>query len=148
MFQFKPAIWRDGVLYELPRPLTSVRLQDSWDYARFKVPLDDGDWTAGHSRNGVDIALEGRVGSHAGILTLSEEEMFAALETLRTHLDASPEAGTFELFLYHDPATGTYRSFRDCCTVRFEYELTDPRLFTYSTVIHAADPTIHTSAPA
>ncbi len=148
MFLFKPALWRGGELYELPRPITSLRVQDAWDYARFKVPLAAGDVTAGHSRNGVDIAIEGRLAAQAGDLKLDEAAMFTALEQLRTRLHVSAAGAFFELFLYHDPATSTYRSFRQCCTTRFEYDLSDARLFTYSAVIHAADPTIHTGPPA
>jgi hypothetical protein len=31
--------------------------------------------------------------------------------------------------------------------VRFEYDLSDPHLFTYAAVIHATDPEIYTSPP-
>lgn len=148
MFDFKPSLWRDGALFELPRPVTSVRVQDSWDFARFKVPLGDGDSTAGASRNGVDIAIEGRLGSHAGQLKLDEASMFAALELLRSRLHVAADSPGYELFLYHDPATSTYRSFRRCHTVRFEYDLSDPHLFTYAIVIHAADAAIYTAPPA
>ena len=147
MFHFQPALWRDGALYELPRPITSLRVQDAWDYARFKVPLQDGDWAAGHSSSGVDIALEGRVGSHSGALQLAEAEMFQTLEQLRTQLQPPSPGATYEFFLYHDPLTGTFRSLRRCHTVRFEFDLTDPHLFTYSAVIHAGDSRIYTAPP-
>lgn len=148
MFLFKPALWRDGLLYELPRPITSLRIQDSWDYARFKVPLRDGDAAAGPSRNGVDIAVEGQLGAQGGALKLDEAAMFLALETLRERLHVDDSADGYELFLYHDPASGVYRSFRRCHTTRFEYDLTDPRLFTYSLVVHAADAVIYSAAPS
>lgn len=147
MFLFKPALFRDGVLYELPRPITSLRVQDAWDYARFKVPLAPGDATVGHSLNGVDISLEGRLASQSGDLKLDEAAMFSALEQLRSRLNVAPTADPYQLFLYHDPATAIYRSFRDCCTVRFEYDLSDPHLFNYSALIHAADPAIYTGPP-
>ncbi|MCA9053863.1 MAG: hypothetical protein KDA75_08500 [Planctomycetaceae bacterium] len=146
MFVFKPALYRAGQLFEFPRPVTSVRIHDSWDYARFKVPLLDGDVTAGHSHNGVDIALEGRLASQAGQLKLDEAAMFSAVEQLRSRLTRSTADPPFQFFLYHDPATSTYRSFQQCHTVRFEYDLSDPHMFTYSVVIHAADPTIHTGS--
>lgn len=147
MFHFRPALWRDGTLYELPRPITSLRVQDAWDFARFKVPLQDGDWAVGHSSHGVDVAIEGRVGSHSGQLRLSEAEMFETLEQLRTELQSTSAGSTYELFLYHDVASGIYRSLRRCHTVRFEFDLTDPHLFTYSAVIHAGDAQIYTEPP-
>lgn len=148
MFLFKPALWRHGLLYELPRPITSLRIQDSWDYARFKVPLRDGDVSAGPSRNGVDIAIEGQIGSQGGALKLDEAAMFLALETLRGQLHVDDPDDRYEFFLYHDPASGTFRSFRQCLTTRFEYDLTDPRLFTYSLVVHAADAAIYATVPS
>lgn len=147
MFVFKPAIWRNGVLTELPRPVTSVRIQDTWDFARFKVPLREGDSLAGPSRNGVDIALEGRCGTYAGEIRSDEQSMFTTLEQLRSSLHRNAGDDPFQFFLYHDPATSTYRSFRSCSTVRFEYDLSDPRLFTFTVTIHADDPVIHTGPP-
>lgn len=147
MFLFKPALQRPGALYELPRPITSLRIQDAWDFMRFKVPFAQGDSATGFSRNGVDISLEGRLAAQSGDLMLDEAAMFTALEELRMQLHVSPTAAPYSFFLYHDPATQTYRSFRRCHTVRFEYDLSDPHLFTYSALIHAADPTIYISPP-
>ncbi len=147
MFTFRPAIFRNGQLTELPRPVTSLRIQDSWDFARFKVPLKDGSFTAGHSRNGVDISLEGQIGSVAGAVKLSEEAMFGALESLRSALDANGATDRYRFFVYHDVSSGTYRSFGDCCTVRFEYDLSHPSLFTYSVLIHASDAALSTAPP-
>ncbi|REJ71581.1 MAG: hypothetical protein DWQ29_23300 [Planctomycetota bacterium] len=148
MLTFKPCIWRDGALTELPRPVDVVRVQDSWDFAQFKVPLASGDAIEGRSLNGVDISLEGRVGRQAGVLTADEGDMLAALEALRAALGVSAPEDEYELFLYHDSTSGTYRSFRECTTVRFEYDLSAPQLFSYSAVIHASDPAIYTDAPS
>jgi hypothetical protein len=148
MFSFKPAIWREDALYELPRPIVALRIQDAWDFARFKVPLRDGDNLAGHSRAGVDISLEGQLASQSGDLKLTEADMFAALEALRAALHVESSDDLYQFFLYHDPATSTYRSFKSCTTVRFDYDLGDKRLFTYSALIHAADPVIYTTPPA
>ncbi|MFV0445869.1 MAG: hypothetical protein ACK5Q5_20010 [Planctomycetaceae bacterium] len=148
MLNFKPALWRSGELFELPRPVTSVRVQDSWDFAKFKVPLAAGDATTGHSRNGVDIAIEGRCGTHAGELTIDETGMFGALELLRSRLHVPSGEIGFELFLYHDPTASHYRSFRRCSTVRFDYDLSDAHLYSYSLVIHASDATLYSSPPA
>ncbi len=147
MFVFNPAISREGSLYFLPRPVTAVRLQDSWDYMQLKVPLCDGDFLAGSSRGGVDLYLEGQIGSGNGTLRLSESEMFSEIEAFREQLGGEADP-PFEFFLYHDVATATYRSLRECRTTRFEYDLSHPALFTYSLVVHASDPALHASAPA
>lgn len=148
MFVFKPAIWKGSTLYELPRPIVALRIQDSWDFEEFKVPLAGGDFQEGRSLNGVDISIEGQSGTQAGQLKSDEEQMFAELEALRAALDPSSPEETYELFLYHDPSTATYRSFRGCSSVRFEYDLSSPHLFTYSALVHAADPTIYSVAPS
>ena len=139
---FRPSIRRNGTLYELPRPIVSVRINDTWDIERYKIPLLQGDTFVGHSRSGVDIALEGQIGSQAGQITLDEPTMFAALEQLRTALNVADETDRFELVLYQDDDSD-FRSFRECSSLRFEYDLSNARLFTYSVVIHASDPSIH-----
>ena len=146
-FIFQPAIYRDETLWKLPRPVTSCRVREAWDFEKFKVPLAVGDVQLGHSREGVDLLLEGQIGSQADELKLSEETMFAAIESLRSQLDVTSEATKFEFFLYHDDATDTYRKFQSCSTVRLEYDLSNPHLFTYSAVIHADNPTIFDTAP-
>ena len=73
--------------------------------------------------------------------------MFLTLEALRQAVHSSSSVDRYRLFLYFDPATATYRSFRDCATVRFEYDLSRKQLFTYTLVVHASRPTIETSAP-
>jgi hypothetical protein len=146
VFRFKPAIWKGGTLYELPRPVNVVRLQDSWDFARFKVPLAAGDELAGRSANGVDIALEGEIGTQAGVLRPDEAAMFTAVQALRTALSPANPDQVYQFFLYHDAASATYRSFKDCTTVRFDCDLSTKQLFTYSALIHASDPTVYTTA--
>lgn len=148
MLTFKPAIWRNGTLYELPRPVRSVRVQDSWDFAQFKVPLAAGDSIEGRSLNGVDLSIEGECGTQAGTLLSDEAAMFAELEALREALGVTTPEDAYELFLYHDAVAGTYRSFRECSTVRFEYDLSQPWLFTYSVLIHAANPQVYDEAPS
>lgn len=145
-FTFKPAIYRDAILYELPRPVVSVRVREAWDFEQFKVPLAEGDFVVGHSRNGVEIALEGQVGTQAGALKATEEAMFAELEQLRAMLSVGSPEESYAFFLYHDAASGTYRHFKRCTTVRFDYDLSDPHLFAYSVGIHAEDPVIYTTS--
>jgi hypothetical protein len=147
MFSFRPSIVRPTSVFELPQPVTSVRVQDSFDFAKLKAPQVTGDLLVGHSSSGVDIAIEGQIGSHAGDLRLTEEQMFLTLETLRQAIHSTSPEDRYRLFLYFDPATATYRSFRDCATVRFEYDLSRKQLFTYTLVVHASRPTIETTAP-
>lgn len=146
-FTFKPAILKQGTFYELPRPLLALRLQDAWDFEQFKVPLAAGDHTAGHSRNGLDISLEGQIGSHAGQLQLTEEQMLDTLESLRTALHVASPDDRYTFFLYHDEPTATYRCFQRCTTARFDFDLSNPHLFTWSALLHAEDPMLHTTLP-
>ncbi len=147
MFSFRPSIVRPNSAFELPQPVTSVRVQDSFDFAKFKAPRVEGDLLVGHTSGGVDISIEGQIGSHAGNLRLTEEQMFLTLESLRQAVHSSAPDDRYRLFLYFDPATATYRSFRECVTVRFDYDLSRKQLFTYSLVVHASHPTIEMSAP-
>ena len=147
-FTFKPAI-DNGVLFqELPRPILRFRVQDAWDYKQFKVPLKDGDTLVGQSQQGIDISIEGQIGSQSGALKLSEAEMFDALENLRAALNVDGTDGKYDLFLYHDASSATYRKFQACTTVRFEYDLSEKAIFTYSVTIHAEDPGIYSTAPS
>ena len=148
MFLFNPAIWRNGVLYELPRPVVAVRIQDAWNFEKLKVPLSNGDIYTGHSQLGVDLSVEGKVGTASGTIQATEEKMFLTLESLRAALQVDPTHAPYDFFLYLDNSTKTYRSFRRCTTVRFEYDVSDPHLFTYRIVIHAADPKIWSVGPA
>jgi len=146
MFRFKPAIYRNSVLFEFPRPVPVLKIQESWDVERFKVPLQDGDRWVGHSRNGVEIALQGQVGSQAGSLKLTEDDMFAAIEALRSALHVGADDDRYDFYLFHDDASTTYRSFRSCSTVRLDYDLSNEKLYTYSVVIHAEDPVLYSTA--
>lgn len=148
MFRFLPAIYKQQQLIELPRPIPLLKIQESWDIERFKVPLADGDHMVGWSRNGVDITLHGQIGSVAGELQLSEEAMFTALERLRTALHVGDAAEMFWFFLYADAASGTYRHFRQCATLKFDYDLSNEHLFTYNAIVHAGDATLYHTGPA
>ena len=142
-FRFRPAVERGGVLYELPRPISSLTLQETWDSERFKVLLVDGDQWAGTSRNGVDVTLAGELSSRAGAIQRSEAEMFAVLEELRNRLHVGESAAKYRFYLYHDADTATYRYLESCTTVRLETDLSKRAVFTYRVVIHAEDPVIY-----
>lgn len=146
-FLFQPGLYRQSTLFFLPRPVTVLRVQEGWDFQQFKVPLKAGDVHVGHSRQGIDILIEGQCGSQDGTLKLTEEEMFVALESLRTSLDVTSDDDKFEFFAYYDSGSGTYRKYKACSAVRLEYDLSSPHLFTYSATIHADDPTIYTTGP-
>jgi len=142
-FTFRPAIQRGGDLYELPRPVTVLRILEGWDFEQLKVPLADGDFLAGHSRQGVTISLSGQFGAREGVLSATEEQMFEEWAELREQLDVTQNADKYEFFLYHDAGSGTYRSFRQCSTVRFECDMSSKHLFEYSLIVHAEDPALH-----
>ena len=126
---FRPAIVRQGIVYELPRPILSLRIQDAFDFTKWKVPLSAGDLIVGHTPSGVDISVEGQIASQAGQIRFSEDQMFDTLETMRAVLQSVTPDDSYRFFLYFDQATATYRSFRGCSTVRFEYDLSRKQLF-------------------
>ncbi len=144
---FRPGIWREGSYFELPRPIPVLRIEDQWDYQRLKVPLRPGDVLAGQSPDGVDIVIQGQFGSWNGSVTASEAEMFAAVESLRQAVRMGPDDERYELFVYYDPETATYRKFRQCTTVRFECDLSNVHLFGYELVVHAEEPGLSSEGP-
>jgi len=146
-FFFKPAIYKNSVLVQLPLPVVSVRVQEAWDFEMLKVPLADGDFVTGHSQQGVSISIDGQIRAQAGAPKASEEAMFAVIENMRSTLDVSAAGDKYSFFLYHDVATSTYRKFKSCSTVKFDYDVSDKNLFPYSIVIHAEDPVLYTTAP-
>lgn len=140
MLTFKPAIVREGVTYELPRPLTRLRIQESYDAQVYKVPLREGDVVAGQSRNGVDILIEGQIGKQGETLLLSEEQMLAELEALRAACEPGSPEGVCQLVIYQDVVTGEVRQYRDCSISRVETDLSNPWLFTYAVTLRGHDP--------
>lgn len=146
-FVFRPIIDHNGALYELPRPILSLRVQHAWDFARFKVPMLEGEFTVGPSRQGATIAISGQLGTQAGLLKSDEEAMFEELGRLHDALHVGAADAWYSFFLYYDTASAIYRRFDHCTTARFEYDLSDPHLFTYSAVIVADLPGIQTDLP-
>ncbi|MCG6154902.1 hypothetical protein [Rubinisphaera margarita] len=138
---FRPAILKAGTFHALPQPITKVQIQESWDFERYKVLLEDGDGTVGRSRNGVDITLHGEVARVGDQLLLSEVEMLAALEDLRAVFHADGDA-SFSVYLYRDEGDESSRYFQECSVTRFVYDLTRPELYVYSLVLHADDPVL------
>lgn len=145
MLQFIPAILKGSDVIEFPRPILVCRVHDSWDFLKLKIPRQDGELLAGSSRDGVDITIEGQVGSHTGELKLSEELMLETLETLRAALHSSEDSG-YSLALYQS-GSDEYRYFRRCLTSRFDFDLSSQRIYSYAVSIHAADPMLHDGLP-
>lgn len=139
--QFSPAIIRGLSVIEFPRPILSCRIHDTWDYLKLKVPRQDGNQIAGPSRDGVNITIEGEIGSLSGTLKLSEADMLDAAEILREALHVDNDSG-YELGLFKD-ASGNRRVFHDCFTNRLEIDFSNPSLFSYSVTIHASNPKLH-----
>jgi hypothetical protein len=72
--------------------------------------------------------------------------MLQVIASLRGVLDVDDAGSRFSLVLYHDAASGLYRVLQKCTTVRFESDLSEKALFTYSVLIHASDPALHSLA--
>ena len=149
MSSFHPAIARGGILTEFPHPILVFRVRDSWDFQMLKGPLRDGEEVGGHSRQGVDVVIEGQIGQHSGTLKLSEPEMFETLNTLRDLLNVNSEQSEYSLVIFADNVAGIFRHFRRCTTTRFEFDLSSQYLYSFAATIHAADPKLYSeSLPA
>ena len=143
MLKFSPAIFRPSATTEFPQPVQVFRMMDTWDFEKMKVPLRDGDQIAGHSRQGVEIAIEGQIGKHSGELKLTEPEMLLTLQTLREAFNVDSAADQYSLILFADEPSSDYRYFKSCTTTRFEFDLSNQHLYSFAATIHAADPTLY-----
>lgn len=144
MFVFSPMLVFGPQTVPLPRPITQVRVQDSWDAARFKVPHQDGSLWAGRSQDGVDISIRGQFARTGDQLTLSESDMLDAIEAVRASLRLGDPSETYGLALFVDSDDPQMkRGFRACSTVKFEYDLSDRALYGYTLMVHASDPQMY-----
>lgn len=150
-FVWKPAIYRDSTLTWLPRPVEGFHLQNEWDKRDSKVPLKDGISTTGHSQNGRVITIRGNVGWNESGPLPDEGDALTELEAILTLVDISADSEKFELFIYHDAGSATYRKFKECSPQSFTYaigEKQDERVSApYDLVILAEDPVLYSTAP-
>ena len=135
MWTFAPAVVLPQETIELPRPVTTLKLLDSWDAARFRIPGRAGEVTRGSAPGGVTIAIRGRIGSQAGTLAADESAMLDVLHRIREALhDLGPD-DSFGLAIYRDGES--LRGFTDCTPLKVEADLSDAALFGYSLVVRA-----------
>lgn len=143
MLKFHPAIARAGIVTEFPHPILVFRIRDAWDFDKMKVPLRNGDQVVGHSKSGADIAIEGQIGEHSGALKLSEPDMLTTLNTIRDALNVDAIVGSYSLLVFSDDTLDDHRFLKDCTTVKFEFDLSNPMIYSFSALIHAADPALY-----
>lgn len=145
---WKPAIYKSSTLTELPRPVHVLDILDQWDYQKSKVPKQDGETAAGHSRNARRIEVQGELGKHAGTPTISEADQLAAMALLDTAVDCSGE-DRYEFFFYHDTGSTTYRKFKSCYTDSMKWSLGDENRspMSYTLTIIATDPALYPTGP-
>jgi len=146
-FEYKPAIYKNAQLYELPKPILSLKLQDSWNQEQFRVPLATGDVLVGHAQNGLTISVKGELHHTTGTPKAAELALFDDLETLRAALSTSSPDERYELLLYHDDNAELYRRLVSCATLHFQFDFADQHRMVYGIEIHAEDPIIYTTAP-
>lgn len=146
---WKPAIYDGSNLVELPRPISSLVSNLSWDWRKSKVPLKDGLTGDGPSKNGRDIEVQATVaidGSSSPLIT--EIAMYDRLVAIENAMEVN---GTdrLEFFIYHDTTSGVYRKFSSCLPVDFSWEIGDQTVsvFRYTLKIHAEDPDSKSTAP-
>lgn len=139
---FSPGIFANEIFSPLPAPITRLQIQDHWDFDRYQVLFTDGDHTRGISRAGVDLTITGSVASVGGVSLLNEEAMFNAIENLRDSLKQQADE-LFTFYLFRQQTNQTCRYFRECSVTRFQYDLSQPELYSYALTLHADDPVIY-----
>ena len=135
MWTFRPTVLLPTQTFELPRPVTTLKVVDSWEAARFKVPARPGEVTRGQSPGGVTIAVRGQIGTHAGVVQSGEPAMFEVIDALRTALHGLGPDESFGLAVFRDGAA--VRGFAECSVLKVEYDLSDAVLFGYSMTVRA-----------
>lgn len=152
---WNPAIYSNGSMYFLPRPVLRFQVGDEWNVDRQKVPKKQGEQIVGHSKNAVKISVSGLFGvigprgTSEPELLISEGLMYPQYELLRARCDISSEATKFELFKYYDPYSGTYRKYKSVSVLNLSADLgdNDRITFPYSIDFIADDPVIYSTAP-
>jgi hypothetical protein len=146
-FTWGPAIQYGETLYKLPQPVDVLRWVDRPDFRQFKTPLVDGDEALGFSDGPVVIEVEGRIArTGEGVLLPTLETMFGELVNLRTAVkgDASNDREYWFYIIYGDGG-GTVRCFKQCYTLSFLADLSDPTTIGYALSLKAKDVTLYTS---
>lgn len=146
---WKPAIYKNSTLVQLPRPVRELQYGIAWDFRQSKIPLLDGQSSVGHSKNGRTVSISGEFAIQAGTPKLTEEDMFNLMTTFEALLDVSQASDKYEFFSHHDATLGTYRKLKNCFPTRLTTSFGDgDRIaFTYAAEIMSEDSTIYTTAP-
>ena len=135
MWTFAPALVLPAETIPLPRPVTTLKLLDTWEAARFRVPGRAGELARGSVAGGVTVSVRGRVGTHAGQPAVAEPQMLEVLHRVREALHAVGPDETFGLAIYE--SAGVLRGFTDCTPLKVEADLSDPALFGYALTLRA-----------
>jgi hypothetical protein len=148
-FVFKPAIYKGGSLTTFPHPVMDLTISSSWKFDEHTVPLKSGVLSYGHSRVGDQIVISGQMGTQDGTPKISEEDMFGVLSNLRTVLNVASRSDLFEFFIYHDTGTSTYRKFKSCWCVSFDWSMGDKDrvMWPWGCVLKYEDTTLYSTAP-
>lgn len=152
-YVWKPAIWHSDFggatdIYQLPQAVVQLDPSWTWKFAEHEVPRKDGGETHGLSQRPVDIGISGVFGLNASGATVGEAAMWTEFTTLKSKLEAADDAEQLELFLYHDPSSGTYVKLKEVIPVALTPNIGDTNhtTFGYSLQLRAMDPTIYTTA--
>lgn len=137
MWTFAPAVVLPGQTIELPRPVTTLKVLDAWEAARFRVPGRPGEVARGSAPGGATLSVRGRVGTQDGTLAADEPAMLDALHRLRAALHALGPDETFGLAVYRDGSA--LRGFAGCTPLKVELDLSDPALFGYALTARAGE---------
>lgn len=148
-FVWRPSIYKNSTWTILPRPIVKFSFPTTWKFDKQEVPLKDGCITYGHAIASDQIVIQGFIGHQDGTTKISEEEMFTVLESLRTTLNVGSRSDLYELFIYYDVGSATYRKLKNVYTVSFDVDLgdSDRIIWPYAIVMEAEDRTIYSTGP-
>ena len=146
-FTWCPAIAFGATFYRLPQPVDVLRWVDRADFRRFKVPLADGDEALGFSDGPVVIEVEGRLTrTGEGAVLPNLQDMFAEVVNLRAAVKGdTANDREYKFYIIYDAAGPTVRYFKQCYTLSFLVDLSDPTTISYALAVKAKDPTLYTS---
>lgn len=110
-----------------------------------KVPLLDGEFTSGHSQNGLEITINGELAQQENNLLLTELQMIDAMNQLRELIHTSHTDTPLTVFLIYDPIDSNYRYFENCSASKITFDLTSPHVYTYQLSLLIDTPTLQTN---
>jgi len=149
---YRWGVYKSGVFYDFPGPVTQIRVADEYDEDRKKSVAVEGEQIAGVSRNATTITVSGKTQISSDGTTdtpvCAFENQFSSYSQFRAACHTT-NADKYELFLIYDSVTPRYRKFKRVSCKSFICDMGDDNRteIPYNVVFTAEDPTIYTTGP-